>query len=763
MTARFLDVRLLAVALASWAACALTLVWGGLIAVTALTTAVGIVAIMWRASRWYRTGKDAAFLVGACVLAVILMSAVTVMHVGLRNTGLLADLAPTRAVVRLTGVASSMPRLIPSDFGERHRVDLKVAKATGHGHVGVVHGTARLYFSTQPEIVPGDKIDVRVRLSPSQGTDPAVASGTVLSEVRLIEPASGIRRLSANLTNGLTDEMSGRPPHAQGLIPGIAVGDDSRLPPEMVEDMRTTALTHLTAVSGQHISIIVALVIGLSGRRRRLLSAGLAAFALVFLIFLTGAEPSVLRAVLMGMVALAALVLRKTATALPALALAILLALAIDPWMSLSIGFALSSAATAGIVIGSPPLRQQLARWTGARGADLIAIPLIAQVACMPLLMILSPTASIWSVLANALVAPVVVPATLCSLGALIALPVFDPLGQVLLTVASWATAWIAGVAHFFARAPGSDWPSWLVFAMYILCAGLIARSSSRKNWSLPPVCLVAATAMAATTTVITWLLGVLVIQPATSKNGSWVLIQCDVGQGHASVVRLAEGRTILVDTGPPDGNVSRCLDKADIDHIDLIILTHHHADHVGALDEVAEHVTIDEVWLPPVSTPADDDAIQSALDQTGGEIRLHHATTSFDSQHWPIRVLWPDAGGVCPMTQRDSCLNDHSVVVRFHTSPSILIAGDLEQAGQERLADRYGDELRSDIVLVPHHGSSSQEPDFASAVDPVVSVVSAGENTYGHPAKSALELWGSSATLLETDKEGDIYVGPPN
>ena len=215
-------------------------------------------------------------------------------------------------------------------------------------------------------------------------------------------------------------------------MPALVTGDDQRLSDELVEDFRTAGLTHLTAVSGTNLTLVLA-----SPAARRPVVRGCAAGAVVVVgllgvvgfVLMARPEPSVVRAAAMGTVALLGLGAGGRAAGVRALGAAVLLLLVADPWLARSPGFALSVLATGGILFVAPPFRDALARWLPRTLAEAVAVPLAAQLACTPVVAALSGEVSLVAVAANLLVAPAVGPATVLGLAAGLVGLLAPPLG----------------------------------------------------------------------------------------------------------------------------------------------------------------------------------------------------------------------------------------------------------------------------------------------------------------------------------------------
>jgi competence protein ComEC len=333
------------------------------------------------------------------------------------------------------------------------------------------------------------------------------------------------------------------------------------MPPGLVDDFRTAGLTHLTAVSGANIAILVSVVL-LAGRwaglRGRWLPVA-GSLAMAAFVVLARPQPSVLRAAAMGAIALLAMVTGRRRRSLAALGAAALVLLLVDPWLARSYGFVLSVLATAGLVLLAPVWAR---RWQ-ARGvprplAEALAVPLAAQLVCGPVIVLLSGRLSLVAVPANLLVAPAVAPATVLGVLATAAGPLDGGLARLLATAAGVPVWWVAQVARHAAALPGSavGWPGSVSGAL-LLAAASVAWCSSLACWPRRPARAAGAAAV----------LGVALVVPATSPGWpppGWVLAVCDVGQGDALVLAVSHGTAVVVDAGPdPEASTTACAGSA--------------------------------------------------------------------------------------------------------------------------------------------------------------------------------------------------------
>ncbi|MFI2489342.1 ComEC/Rec2 family competence protein [Promicromonospora kroppenstedtii] len=712
-------------------------------------------------------------LVAAGVLAVTLSA-----HVQLAGRAPLAELAGQRVTATLTGVVVSQPEpfsFAPGSGRQRwvlaaRTVDARGVESSARAHVQVLSDAAPRYGSTATVTGP-------LRPADPGAAETARLSARSAAEIRA--PPSALRVLDTHRAALLTvtDPLS---PQARGLVPGAAIGDTSRLPDDVAEEMRVTGLTHITAVSGGHFAVVVAVLTLLCSAARlprpgRVLVIALASLAFVLLV---RPEPAVLRAAVMAAFALTGTALGRPSQALPALAGSVVGLLVVDPWLSRSFGFALSAAATAGLVLLTAPLSARLAPWTGQALAYAAAVPLAAQVACGPILVLLDPSVSTVSVLANLLAGPALVPATVLGLLATVLAPWLPAVAGLVAWAASGATWWIAAVAHRCAalpgaavpwlggpagalllavltglvlwavlrRAPRPGWPeSWRAAASRGLRETLAARR--RRLTRARFVVLLAAASVAALVVAVT----VPRLVARTGLPADWQVAACDVGQGDALALRTGPTSAVVVDVGPDGPAAGRCLDRLGVERVDLLVLTHFHADHVGGLAPVLAGREVVAALVSPVPEPvANAGATGATLAAAGVPVRVAGSGDRGTAGTLAWQVLQAGAG---------TDANDSSVVLSARVAGlDVLLLGDLEDVGQSALVPLTG---RADVVKVAHHGSAVQSRALAERVRPAVALVSAGrDNEYGHPTDEALDLYaGVGAAVVRTDECGTVAL----
>ena len=600
----------------------------------------------------------------------------------------------------------------------------------------------------------GETVRASGRLSPAEGDDLA-AVYLAHGEPEVLARDGPLLRGASHVRAGIRVAVAHRPAEPRSLVPALVDGDDAGLPERTSTDFRTAGLTHLLAVSGTNLTLVVGALLVLARaagvRARGLVLVG--AVGVVGFVLLARPEPSVLRAAVMGSVALIGMGSNGRQRGPRALGLAVLVLMLFDPWLAGEVGFALSVLATAGIVFLAPGWRDALCRWLPRWAAEALSVPLAAQLTCTPLVAAISGQVSLVAVAANLLAAPAVAPATVLGLTGGLLSSVWAPLGRPVGTVATWCADWVIAVAHRSASLPTAavGWPSGPVplLVLTLLCGWLalvLGSLLARRGWAVGTSAL----------------LVVMVLVPLPTPGWpprGWVLVACDVGQGDGLVLDAGDGAAVVVDAGPDPALIDGCLRRLGVRRVPLVVLTHFHADHVDGLAGVLRGRRVGAIEVTALAEPAGGVAEVRRL-AARHDVPLRVASAGERAAVGPLRwqVLAPT--GPTP-ADSDSPPNDASVVLLVEVRGiRLLLMGDEETGSQERLADVVGP-LHVDVLKVAHHGSSKQDPDLLRGLGARLAVISVGRhNDYGHPAPPTLRLLERAGiTVGRTDHDGDVAV----
>ena len=551
-------------------------------------------------------------------------------------------------------------------------------------------------------------------------------------------------------------QARGLPGDGGDLLAGLAIGDTTDVGGTLDQAMKSSSLSHLTAVSGANCAIVIGLVmvagaaVGIPRWAR--VAASLA--VLVGFVVLVTPEPSVLRAAVMASLVLATLAQGRPVRGIPVLALATIVLLAFDPWLARSYGFVLSVLATAGLLLLAGPLARVLERWLPRWLAIVIAVPFAAQLACQPVIILLSATLPTYGVVANVLAAPAAPIATVVGLAACVLLVLIPPLGALLCQLAWLPSAWIAAVAQFFASAPAAQlpWPPGAVGALLLASGTVLAVFAVLgRRWAV--------VALAVAGAVYLGLAGGGRIAQVTGRP-DWQIAACDIGQGDAVFVR-SRGELALVDTGPDPALMRRCMTELGIGRVDLLVLTHYDLDHVGGAGALVGKV--DRVFVGPSSDP-EDDRLRADLVAGGAHVEQvsRGPTGLLGDLRW--EVLWPPSrlGSIEPGNPASVTLEFQPVGECASGCLSSIFLGDLGEDAQNRLL-AAGPVGTVDVVKVAHHGSRDQSERLYERLHATVGVIGVGaDNGYGHPTDDLLQILARAGTIPErTDLSGLILLAP--
>ncbi len=690
---------------------------------------------------------------------------------------------------------------------------------------------AYAWLPRYPPLVPGDRVAFDDPLDPVRRDGSEFASyleglgvglTTRVHDLELLGDGGGAAGLAEGARRTVDEALARVVPEPMaGLASAILVGRRDRVSRELADAFAATGLSHVVAISGWNIALIGAVVGGLLGaaglgRRQRTIAvvATLGAFTLI-----AGGGASVVRAALMGGVALVARDAGRPGSAATALGIAVWLLILLDPAMAMDIGFQLSVAATAGLLAWGSSLADRLRgptpgparRWL----AESLGVSLAAQMATLPLVLFHFGRLSLVAPLANLVVAPVVAPAmlvgTVCLLaglavgagapvllgapfavlgwlvlgamvavaGSFAALPYASvELPPAIATVAAMAvTLLVIGVAwQRRSRALGSG-HAWVTEAPGGPAGSARAPGAAPARPATPapagptraPRARAVTPMVAVVTGLLTLVVGVGSLVRSVHREPRLVVTVLDVGQGDSILVEGPRGARLLLDGGPDPDRLLTVLDRHVPPwdrRIDLVILTHPHEDHVAGLAMLLGRYRVASVAENGMlGTGPGDAAFRERLADLGiAASRLAAGDRlSFDGVGAVVR--WPLEGEVPARAPSDGRrINDTSVVLDLRFGERrVLLTGDIEDDVDPRLlAAGIGGHDRLDVLKVAHHGSgTATSAAWLDALRPRVALVSAGTgNPYGHPAPRTIErLESRDARVLRTDLDGDLEV----
>jgi len=564
------------------------------------------------------------------------------------------------------------------------------------------------------------------------------------------------------------------PEPESGILLGIVLGERASVSPDLAYAFAVSGTTHLLAISGFNMTLVgTAVALALRGRARPTTRAVATVAAIVAYSVLVGLGPSVMRAALMASVASVGLASGRRAATANALCVAVTAMLFADPAAIADLGFLLSAAATAGLVLWQAPLSERFAVLPGALREGL-ATTLAASAPTLPVVAAAFGRVSLVSPVANLVAVPLFPPLMItgAAAGALGALSV--DLARPIALVAYGCALALRIVVETFAALPiaalsvPSGPVTGLVVALGAVAAVRVAPLIGRHIRILriaPPAVTapwdallalprgaLTAVPRGAVLVVPALLVAVVLAWPSTEPE---VRVRAlDVGQGDAYLVELG-GATVLIDGGPDPARLMEELGASLPPwrrRIDVIALTHAHLDHgaglIAALDRYEVGMTLEPVGLNPGALT---DLWAAGISRAHAERRAVRAGQRLHVGDAVITVLSPES---------DPRVDTPSLVLRIERGRfSALFMGD---ATDEALADLllHPEGLHSRVYVPPHHGAATPHGvTLVEAVRPEVALISVGAgNRYGHPTPETLAALGG-ITTFRTDRDGTVEV----
>ncbi len=479
------------------------------------------------------------------------------------------------------------------------------------------------------------------------------------------------------------------PSPQSALLTGILLGDDNDLPPEVSDAFNQTGTTHIIAISGSNITVVAGLLLAMFGRlTNRWLAAALMVGGIVVYTFFVGASPSVVRAAIMGILAITAQRFGRRSDGLTALAASVWVMTILNPATLFDVGLVLSAAATLGLILYTGPLTaladrvisklftKETARRVTGIVSDVVLITVAAQITTLPIIFLVFGRFSAISFLTNILVVPVQPPIMSLGILAVAAGTIWFPAGQLAAWLVGILLSYTLAIIRATAQLPGASVPisvePGIIVAYYAGLLGMTAILSRpaedrrvlfdrlKRAASVPALGLAGAA--------IAILLWAMALSHPDGKLHVWFL---SVGQGNAVLIQTPHGAHLLIDGGENPSQLRTALgDRLPFfkRNIDLLFITEPAASTIAALPPLFDRYAVR--YALTNGQAAKDDTYR-ALDD-----KLHQPGVEVITLTAGYRIQTDDGVTIEMLHQKsDHSLNDHdlrSVLDTSHRFPDL-------------------------------------------------------------------------------------------
>lgn len=589
----------------------------------------------------------------------------------------------------------------------------------------------------------------------------------------VIEPANkkSFTYNFANFQQSIKERLGFEKDDVGAYMKGMMLGDKTGLAPEFKDAFTQAGLSHVLAVSGMHLTFAIVFLnglltlLGVQYRHSDVISIA----AALFFTALVGFPLSCIRAAIMLIVHYSARLFRRDPDSVTSLAAAVLIICIIMPFSVRDVGFLLSASATGGIILLTPSIDRMIlpgfyfkksvmvqSLYRAAKYA--FAVALGANIACIPVLVLVFKKISlIGPVCSTILTMPIQLAFNLGIVGLIIS---FWPWGYHMISeIINVVYIVIEKLIYFFASLKFATVGEGYFFFYLVVIVGLItfgcAMYFNHRYEKFRAGALVCAFTIFCFS-----LYGYDAIRTRGIIYASFV----DVGQGDSAVL-MRNSKAVVIDCGGSgDGfyKLRNELGRQNVETIEYVLLTHLHSDHSDYLELLLKYYEVENIVYPGAAETDDEDfeeTIQLAEMEGANIITEQKDITLEVLNKAKIHVLTEQAD--FEKSGNESC---YAYILEYGRT-KIMYTGDMELETESRLAE-YGKEvLDCDILKVAHHGSKTSSSSFIlNMITPQVSVISVGENSYGHPNKKVLErLSEYSDKIYRTDLNSTIRFNIDN
>ena len=596
-----------------------------------------------------------------------------------------------------------------------------------------------------------------------------------------------------------------------GMLMGVLIGDTTNIDKKIEENFKISSLSHILAVSGMQVTYIITFMYFLFknslGKRKTKI---IIIISLIFYTILTGFQPSIVRASIMGILMIGADLVYRKNDFLTSMCFSLLLMLIYNPFLITSVGLQLSYLGTIGIVafnktilkiLKNIKIKNRKYKYKINRKLiliigkikEILAITISASIAVFPVMLFTFNLFGIYFLITNLLASIIIGPITIFGTVVLIISFIYLPLAKILGGVLEVFIDVLIYISNFsklpLAKIYIITPKVFQIGIFYIICIILnyVYKIYNDKNLNITQIRFKNLIALYKykvkelynkkikkynfkILSIFIIVIIILNIFNSLFITNNLKIYFVDVGQGDSTFLVTPKNKTILIDGG---GSTSSTFDVGEstlipyildrgYNKIDLVFISHFDQDHVGGILKVLEELKVDRVCISKQEENSEnyqkflkivkEKKIPVTVVKKGNKINIEN-NLYFD-------ILWPTDKQI-----EENKLNNNAIVMKLnYKNFSMMFTGDIEEAAEKEIIDLYKNtnKLKSNILKIAHHGSKTSTTDeFLELVKPKVTLIGVGkDNMFNHPSNEIIEkLENSNIKIYRTDLNGEIEI----
>jgi len=544
------------------------------------------------------------------------------------------------------------------------------------------------------------------------------------------------------------------------LLKGLLIGDRSEITDDINTDFINSGVMHVVAISGQHVVYVLIVFVLLFGRFNTYMRSLFTSLGLLMFLFLTGASPSVFRAVVMSLVVILGYLSNRSVNGFNAICVSAIILLLINPNQLFDPGFQLSYCAVAGMLTFGSYFTKSVNALKIKYGIIrniilLVLVSLAAQIGTLPLTLYYFGKLSIVGLAANILIVPLSGIVISVGLATLFIIPfsiwiasVFAVVNNVLCSLTLWLVHLMGNFKYSFLFINGFSLSDLILsFGLIIFLLLVFKKFISLKSKTVLIVFIIA---------------DVLLLTSIDDANylpdNKLTVMMIDVGQGDSFFIKFPNGQTALVDAGDASEYFDNgekviwpVLSRLGVQKMDYAFVSHLDADHYGGFISLIKNGKINNLFFPSYNSTSAKEILFRNFAENNGVKVSNYDTSGIAVGNTRLYFIGNKKNN------SNSSKNDNSGVIYLkYGNVSFLFTGDIEKKEELYLAKKYKSFLKADVLKIAHHGSkTSSSIEFLKAVSPKIALISVGEtNKFKHPSPEVISrLNNLGIVVLRTDK----------